>query len=194
MQQHSSSRFHCIYPTEKIFAKLCIMDSESPTPHTHISVSIPCNEITRNTVGTFLESDCHKSLKHELETELSRVINQFYTKIIMETGNFNWEHDLRQTCGDCIHNCGCISVSQNETDTNHDTVEYLVSIQKSHFTEHTILYNKSTKKLIYKGYTELRIQDGGHLITYPYEEEMDYDAILEKIRGFFREDSWKNKN
>lgn len=165
------------------------MDSGSPTPHTYISVSIPCNEITRNTLGTFLESDCHKSLKHELETELSRVINQFYTKIIMETGDFNWEHDLHQTCDDCIHNSGCVSVSKNETDTNHDIVEYLVSIQKSNFTEHTILYDKSTKKLIYKGYTELRIQEGGRLITYSCEEEMVYDAILEKIRCFFREDS-----
>lgn len=168
------------------------MDSGSPTPLAHISVSIPCNEITRNVIGALLESS-DKSLKHELETELSLVINRFYTKIIMETGDFNWEHDLRQTCGDCIHNCGCISVSQNvsDTDTDTDTIEYLVSFQKSHFIEHTILYDKKTKKLIYKGYTELRIQEGGRLNTYSCQEEMEYDSILQKIKESFRSNTTK---
>lgn len=163
---------------------------ESPTSLTHISVSIPCNEITRNIVGAFLESS-NTSLKHELETELSLVINRFYTKIMTETGYFSWENDLRQLCKDCNHNCGCISVSQNVSDPETDTIEYLVSFQKSHFIEHTILYDKKTKKLIYRGYTELRIQEGGRLNTYSCEKEMDYESILEKIKESFRSNMTK---
>jgi hypothetical protein len=123
------------------------------------------------TIEKYFDEKGNTEIIREFTGEISKLVDQYYNKIVIETGEFQWEIDLNNS-GDSR-----FFVFTNETE---NSVEYLVSNQKTHFVEHSIVYDKTTKKLTYKGYTELLLREGS-LISHPSDVEMDYADILELI-------------